>query len=81
MALTRFVLLALGGDGESVHVEPQVPGHSVQQQHGEGPVRVSVVQKRVQLPALQPVATHVSLGVQERRRRGLCEDEFTVKSF
>lgn len=30
-ALTWLVLLALGGDGEGVHVQPQVPGHGVQQ--------------------------------------------------
>lgn len=74
-ALTWLVLLALGGDGEGMHVQPQVPGHNVQEQHGEGPVRVGVVQQRAQLPALQPVATHVPLGVQEGHWRGLCVDQ------
>lgn len=74
-ALTWFVLLALGGDGEGMHVQPQVPGHGVQQQHREGPVRVGVVQQSAQLPALQPVATHVSLGVQEGHRQGLCVEQ------
>lgn len=75
MALTWFVLLALGGDGEGVHVQPQVPGHSVQQQHREGPVRVGVIQQRAQLPVVQPVAAHVPLGVQEGRGWGLCSEK------
>ena len=74
-ALTRLVLLALGGDGERVHVEPQVPGHGVQQQHREGPVRVGVVEQGAQLPALQPVATHIPLGIQEGHRGGLCSEK------
>lgn len=74
-ALTWLVLLALGGDGKGVHIQPQVPGHDVQEQHGEGPVRVGVVQQRAQLPALQPIATHVPLGVQEGHWRGLCADQ------
>ena len=73
-ALTWFVLLALGGDGEGVHVQPQEPGHGVQQQHGEGPVRVGVVEQRAQLPVLQPVAAHVPLGMQEGHWRGLCAE-------
>ena len=76
--LTWFVLLALGRDGERVHVQPQVPGHSVQQQHREGPVWVGVVQQRAQLPALQPVAAHIPLGVQEGHRGGLCCEKPTV---
>ena len=79
-ALTRFVVLALGSDGEGVHIQPQVPGHGVQQQHGEGPVWVRVVQQRVQLPVLQPVAAHVPLGMQEGHRRGLCTEKSMVKS-
>lgn len=74
-ALTWFVLLALGGDGEGMHIQPQVPGHGVQQQHREGPVRVGVVQQSAQLPALQPVATHISLGVQEGHWQGLCVEQ------
>lgn len=71
-ALTWLVLLALGGDGEGVHIQPQVPGHRVQQQHGEGPVGVGVVQQGAQLPTLQPIAAHVPLGVQEGHWWGLC---------
>lgn len=74
-ALTWFVLLALGGDGERVHVQPQIPGHGVQQQHGEGPVRVGVVEQCAQLPALQPVAAHIPLRIQEGRRGGLCSEK------
>ena len=74
-ALTWFVLLALGCDGECVHVQPQVPGHGVQQQHREGPVRVGVIQQRAQLPALQPIAAHIPLGVQEGHRGGLCSEK------
>lgn len=74
-ALTRFVLLAPGGDGERMHVQPQVPGHGVQQQHREGPGRVGVVEQGAQLPALQPVAAHIPLGVQEGRRGGLCSEK------
>lgn len=75
LALTWLVLLALGGDGKGVHIQPKVPGHNVQEQHGEGPVRVGVVQQRAQLPALQPIAAHVPLGVQEGHWRGLCVDQ------
>jgi hypothetical protein len=63
--LTWFILLALGGNGERVHIQPQVPGHDIQQQHGEGPIRMGVVQQSTQLSLLQSIATHVPLRMQE----------------
>lgn len=62
--LTGLVFLPFGDDGEGVHVEPQVPGHSLQQDHGEGSVGVSVVDEGADLPGLQPVPPHVTLGVE-----------------
>lgn len=62
--LTRLVFLPLGDDSQGVHVEPQVPGHSLQQDHREGPVGVSVVDEGANLPGLQPVPPHVTLSME-----------------
>lgn len=70
---TWLVFLPLRDDGQSVHVEPQVPGHSLQQDDGEGPVGVSVVDERADLPSLQPVATHVALGMKDGYWQFRCE--------
>ena len=66
VSLTGPVVLALAADGQRVDVEPQVPGHGGQQQHGEGAVRVVVVYQRVDLARLQAIARHVALAVEQR---------------
>lgn len=63
-SLTGLVFLPFGDDGQGVHVEAQVPGHSLQQDHGEGSVGVGVVDEGADLPGLQPVPAHVTLSIE-----------------
>lgn len=70
--LTGLVVLSFTGDGERVDVETQVPGHRLQQQHWEGPVRVVVVHQCVDFPHVQPVTSHVALGVEKRTQHIPC---------
>lgn len=62
--LTWLVFLPLRDDSQGVHVEPQIPRHSLQQDHGEGPVGVSVVDQSADFTSLQPVPAHVALSVE-----------------
>jgi len=73
--LTRFVFLPLRGDSQGVHIESQIPRHGLQQHHGEGPVRVSVVDESADLSGLQPVSAHVALSVQYGCWQFRCERE------
>lgn len=70
--LTGLVILSFAGDFERVDVEAQVPRHRLQQQHGEGAVRVVVVYHRVDLARVQPVSRHVALGVKQRPQHLPC---------
>lgn len=69
---TGLVVLSFTGDGERVDVETQVPGHRLQQQHWEGPVGVVVVHQRVDFARVQPVTSHVTLGVEQRTQHVPC---------
>ena len=71
--LTWLVFLSLCDDSQSVHVEPQIPRHGLQQDHGEGPVRVGVVDESADLSGLQPVSTHVALSMEYGCRQFRCE--------
>lgn len=73
--LTWLVFLPLRDDGQSVHIESQIPGHSLQQDHGEGPVRVGVIDEGADLSGLQPVPAHVALSMEYRCRHFRCEGE------
>lgn len=73
--LTWLVFLPLGDDSQSVHVEPQIPGYSLQQDDGESPVGVGVVDESADLPGLQPVSTHVAVSVEYGGGQFRCERE------
>lgn len=64
--LTWLVFLPLGDDSQSVHIKPQVPGYSLQQDDREGTVGVGVVDQGADLPSLQPVPTHVAVSMEDR---------------
>lgn len=73
--LTWLVFLPLRDDSQSVHIESQIPRHSLQQDHGEGPVWVSVVDERADLSSLQPISTHIALSVEYGCWQIRCERE------
>lgn len=63
--LTGFVGAGLAGDGESMDVHAEVPGHHVQEQYGKRPIGMVVVDQGVDLSRLQPVTGHIPLSVQK----------------
>lgn len=73
--LTWLVFLPLRDDSQSVHIESQIPRHSLQQDHGECPVRVSVVDESADLSSLQTIATHIALSMEYGCRKLRCERE------
>lgn len=73
--LTGLVVLSFAADFERVDVEAQVPRHRLQQQHREGAVWVVVVYHRVNLPRVQPVTGHVTLGVKQRPQHLPCRGQ------
>lgn len=73
--LTWLVFLPLRDDSQSVHIESQIPRHSLQQDHGECPVRVSVVDESADLSSLQTIATHIALSMEYGCRQLRCERE------
>lgn len=61
--LTWLVFFSLSYDSQSVHIESQIPWHSLQQDHRESTVWVSVVDEGADFSSLQPIPTYIALGM------------------